>query len=75
MRIKKIPKRKRIKVSYTIGERFGLAFFDTWGIRTTIEQKFGMFMTSKNWGSMYFRVVDQQKFMLFKIAYSEFIQN
>ena len=75
MKIKKIPSRKRIKVSYKISEKFGFKFYESALTRDKIEKNFGMLQTSKNWGHMYFRVVDQKKFMLFKIAYSEYIKN
>lgn len=74
MKIKKIPARKRIKVSYKISQVFGLKFYETHLIKDKIES-FGMVRTSKQWSAMFFKVVDQKKFMMFKIAYGEYIVN
>jgi hypothetical protein len=69
----KITSKTRIKVSARILEEFNLNWWNISGLRTCIKQEYNMLLTSKRGGVIYFKVLDEKKFMLFSLMYGGFI--
>lgn len=73
MNFKKIPSRKRIKVNPILTKHFKFNFWEHSKTASKLYWDFGMQLTSRRCGIFYFKVIDQKKFSLFLMGYSEFI--
>lgn len=71
------PKKKRIKVSYfRLCVAFGnIGYWQTKELIRGLESSYGMKLTSKRVGLLYFKILDPLKYSLFVLQYPETIIN